>query len=273
MSEAEQSRDTAKDPRRDAAAGAVTDGDRGVVPAAREPERDDATDTQDAKNAQVERGAEDAGASASSAGAPADAAAPADPARPTGPADQAGATGSDVGDVKDVQDAPGGPDVKDAQSASGGRLRGTEPSTGRAGFGAGDGDGESDRPPGRSSARGTGGDRGRKASANEGRLLAGRYRLGGVLGRGGMGTVWRAVDETLGRTVAVKELRFPTSIDDDEKRRLITRTLREAKAIARIRNNGAVTVYDVVDEDDRPWIVMELIEGKSLAVAGRGGGT
>ncbi|MEV6478690.1 serine/threonine-protein kinase [Streptomyces sp. NPDC051576] len=99
------------------------------------------------------------------------------------------------------------------------------------------------------------------------RLLAGRYRLGEVLGRGGMGTVWRAEDETLGRTVAVKELRFPSSIDDDEKRRLITRTLREAKAIARIRNTSAVTVYDVVDEDDRPWIVMELVEGKSLAEA------
>src|SRR5262249_36091053 len=84
------------------------------------------------------------------------------------------------------------------------------------------------------------------------RLLAGRYRLGDVLGRGGMGTVWRAKDETLGRTVAVKELRFPSSIDEDEKRRLITRTLREAKAIARIRNNGAVTVFDVVHEDDRP---------------------
>lgn len=97
------------------------------------------------------------------------------------------------------------------------------------------------------------------------RLLAGRYRLGEVLGRGGMGTVWRAEDETLGRTVAVKELRFPSSIDEDEKRRLITRTLREAKAIARIRNTSAVTVFDVVDEDDRPWIVMELVEGKSLA--------
>lgn len=105
--------------------------------------------------------------------------------------------------------------------------------------------------------------------ATDGRLLAGRYRLGEVLGRGGMGTVWRAVDETLGRTVAVKELRFPSAIEEDEKRRLITRTLREAKAIARIRNNGAVTVYDVVDEDDRPWIVMELIEGKSLAEAVR----
>jgi serine/threonine protein kinase len=106
-----------------------------------------------------------------------------------------------------------------------------------------------------------------------GRLLAGRYRLGEVLGRGGMGTVWRADDETLGRTVAVKELRFPSAIDEDEKRRLITRTLREAKAIARIRNNSAVTVYDVVDEDDRPWIVMELIEGKSLAEAIREDGT
>ncbi|MET9702267.1 Serine/threonine protein kinase [Streptomyces sp. MnatMP-M77] len=107
----------------------------------------------------------------------------------------------------------------------------------------------------------------------DGRLLAGRYRLGEVLGRGGMGTVWRADDETLGRTVAVKELRFPGAIDEDEKRRLITRTLREAKAIARIRNNSAVTVYDVVDEDDRPWIVMELIEGKSLAEAIREDGT
>lgn len=103
------------------------------------------------------------------------------------------------------------------------------------------------------------------AEKDKGRLLAGRYRLGAVLGKGGMGTVWRAEDETLGRTVAVKELRFGTGVDEDEKRRLITRTLREAKAIARIRSGGAVTVYDVVDEDARPWIVMELIEGPSLA--------
>ncbi|MFD3758855.1 protein kinase [Streptomyces sp. NPDC058622] len=116
-------------------------------------------------------------------------------------------------------------------------------------------------------AAGRGGS-GKAAEGNgkdEGRLLAGRYRLGAVLGKGGMGTVWRAEDEILGRTVAVKELRFTTGVDEDEKRRLITRTLREAKAIARIRSGGAVTVYDVVDEDGRPWIVMELIEGPSLA--------
>ncbi|WP_326797876.1 serine/threonine protein kinase [Streptomyces sp. NBC_01808] len=106
---------------------------------------------------------------------------------------------------------------------------------------------------------------GREGDGATGRLLAGRYRLGEVLGRGGMGTVWRATDEVLGRAVAVKELRLPTSVEEDEKRRLVTRTLREAKAIARIRNTGAVTVYDVVDEDDRPWIVMELIEGRSLS--------
>ncbi|UGY93173.1 serine/threonine-protein kinase [Streptomyces gobiensis] len=98
-----------------------------------------------------------------------------------------------------------------------------------------------------------------------GRLLNGRYRLGDVLGRGGMGTVWRARDEVLGRTVAVKELRFPSDIDEEEKRRLVTRTLREAKAIARIRSGSAITVFDVVDEDGRPWIVMELVEGRSLA--------
>jgi hypothetical protein len=104
-----------------------------------------------------------------------------------------------------------------------------------------------------------------EVEGSEGRLLADRYRLEEVLGRGGMGTVWRAVDETLGRPVAVKELRLTGDVDDTEKQRMITRTLREAKATARIRNTGAITVYDVVREDDRPWIVMELIEGRSLA--------
>ena len=100
---------------------------------------------------------------------------------------------------------------------------------------------------------------------SSGRVLAGRYRLDSVLGSGGMGTVWRAEDEMLGRIVAVKELRMHGSVDEDEKHRLIVRTLREAKATARIRHAAAVTVYDVVEEDDRPWIVMELVDGRSLA--------
>ncbi|MEV4560725.1 serine/threonine-protein kinase [Kitasatospora sp. NPDC049285] len=98
-----------------------------------------------------------------------------------------------------------------------------------------------------------------------GRLLADRYRLDGVLGRGGMGTVWRAEDEMLGRIVAVKELRMTGAVDEAEKHRLIVRTMREAKATARIRHTAAVTVFDVVEEDGRPWIVMELVDGRSLA--------
>ncbi|MEV7023307.1 serine/threonine-protein kinase, partial [Kitasatospora sp. NPDC093558] len=104
-----------------------------------------------------------------------------------------------------------------------------------------------------------------QAQGSTGRLLAGRYRLNAVLGRGGMGTVWRAEDEMLGRIVAVKELRMNASVEEEEKHRLIVRTLREAKATARIRHNSAVTVFDVVEEDDRPWIVMELVESRSLA--------
>lgn len=104
-----------------------------------------------------------------------------------------------------------------------------------------------------------------QAQGSTGRLLAGRYRLDSVLGRGGMGTVWRAEDEMLGRVVAVKELRFHGGVDEEEKRRLVTRTLREAKATARIRHTAAVTVFDVVEEDERPWIVMELVESRSLS--------
>ncbi|GHJ93177.1 hypothetical protein SNE510_26960 [Streptomyces sp. NE5-10] len=251
MSESEQSRDTAKDPRRDAAAGAATDGGRGTVPAAREAERaTDATAPADAVT-RAGTGADAGDGARADGGARSEAAKPQD-AKPRDARPQ---------DAKPSDTRP--QDAAPSSAAPRDRVPGTEPSTGRAGFGAGDGDGQ--RPAA---------DRLRKGGASageetEGRLLAGRYRLGALLGRGGMGTVWRAVDETLGRTVAVKELRFPSSIDEDEKRRLITRTLREAKAIAKIRNNGAVTVYDVVDEDDRPWIVMELIEGKSLADAVR----
>ncbi|WP_433474339.1 protein kinase domain-containing protein [Spirillospora sp. CA-142024] len=98
----------------------------------------------------------------------------------------------------------------------------------------------------------------------EGRLLAGRYRLASVVGRGGMGTVWRARDETLDREVAVKEVVLPAGLSDDERENRHRRTLREARASARLNHPGVVTVHDVVDEDDRPWIVMELVRARSL---------
>ncbi|MFF1449188.1 serine/threonine-protein kinase [Streptomyces sp. NPDC058274] len=97
-----------------------------------------------------------------------------------------------------------------------------------------------------------------------GRLLAGRYRVVGRLGRGGMGVVWRAVDEVLGREVAVKELRTFTDAAGPELADLGLRMQREARAAARVRHPGVVAVHDVAEVDGRPLIVMELVDGPSL---------
>ncbi|WP_307783044.1 serine/threonine-protein kinase, partial [Streptomyces sp. MBT53] len=97
-----------------------------------------------------------------------------------------------------------------------------------------------------------------------GRLLAGRYRVVARLGRGGMGVVWRAVDEVLGREVAVKELRSFTDDYAPELADLRLRMQREARAAARVRHPGVVAVHDIAEVDGRPLIVMELIDGPSL---------
>ena len=101
------------------------------------------------------------------------------------------------------------------------------------------------------------------------RIVAGRYRLLRLLGRGGMGAVWHAHDTLLERDVAVKEIWFPGGGNEpvDPADPLIRRALREAKAAARLRHPGIVTVYDVVTDEGRPWIVMELVNGRSLAEA------
>ncbi|POX35939.1 serine/threonine protein kinase, partial [Streptomyces sp. Ru73] len=107
-----------------------------------------------------------------------------------------------------------------------------------------------------------------------GRLIAGRYRLEGRLGRGGMGTVWRATDELLGRQVAVKELNLDEDLDGGgtdgigaaaDVSVLRERMLREARTVAQIKHPNVIVVHDVVTQDDRPWIVMELVDGGSLA--------
>ncbi|WP_433230422.1 protein kinase domain-containing protein [Actinomadura formosensis] len=95
-------------------------------------------------------------------------------------------------------------------------------------------------------------------------MIAARYELVEVLGRGGMGAVWRARDRTLGREVAVKEVSLPQGLDDAQVERLYARTFREARSAARLDHPGIVTVYDVGEEDGRPWIVMQLVRAEGL---------
>ncbi|GHG52476.1 serine/threonine-protein kinase [Streptomyces griseocarneus] len=96
-------------------------------------------------------------------------------------------------------------------------------------------------------------------------LLAGRYRLIEQLGRGGMGVVWLAIDEVLDREVAAKEVRAPENMTEDDVRVLYARLKQEARAAARISHPNVITVHDVVEQRDRPWIVMEYVRGQALA--------
>ena len=96
-------------------------------------------------------------------------------------------------------------------------------------------------------------------------MVAGRYVLRAPLGRGGMGVVWRAHDRLLGRVVAVKEVRLPLTPLDAERRALQARAMREARAAARLNHPGAVTLYDVVQDQGQTFMVMELVEAPTLA--------
>ncbi|WP_406264537.1 serine/threonine protein kinase [Streptomyces sp. NBC_00191] len=101
-------------------------------------------------------------------------------------------------------------------------------------------------------------------SSGENERIAGRYRVIEQLGRGGMGIVWRAFDEVLGREVAVKELRTYTDSSGPELADLTVRMQREARAAARVRHPGVIAVHDVAEHQGRPVIVMEFIDGPSL---------
>lgn len=97
------------------------------------------------------------------------------------------------------------------------------------------------------------------------RLIAGRYRLLSPLDEDGAGVLWRARDEVLRREVAVREVRAPTSLAAGDVRRLYTHLENAARAAGRVSHRNAVAVHDVVTEDDRPWIVSELVRGLTLA--------
>ncbi|MEV0681296.1 serine/threonine-protein kinase [Actinosynnema sp. NPDC050436] len=104
------------------------------------------------------------------------------------------------------------------------------------------------------------------------RVIAGRYALLGELGRGGMGVVWRAQDNVIGRQVAIKELHLPDGIAHEERRVLEERVLREARTAGRLNDPGVVTVFDVVAEHGTTYIVMELVEAATLSTIVAQGG-
>jgi hypothetical protein len=96
------------------------------------------------------------------------------------------------------------------------------------------------------------------------RQIGGRFLLLEELGHGGMGTVWRARDEVLGREVAVKELALPPLADDVERAESCTRAVREAQICARLRHPGIIVVHDALVDGGKPWIIMQLLRGRSL---------
>jgi hypothetical protein len=95
-------------------------------------------------------------------------------------------------------------------------------------------------------------------------LVAERYRLTSLIGKGGMGRVWLARDEVLDRDVAIKEVVYPEDLSVDERAELFQRTMIEARAAGRLSHTNVVAVYDVLQHEGRPWIVMELIRSRSL---------
>ncbi|HEV7649999.1 MAG TPA: serine/threonine-protein kinase [Actinophytocola sp.] len=101
---------------------------------------------------------------------------------------------------------------------------------------------------------------------SEGGLVAGRYRIGDRLGSGAMGIVWQAHDERLHRTVAIKQLLLQPGLTEAQAEEARRRCMREGRIAARLAHPNAITVYDVAEQDGDPWLVMEYLPSKSLAM-------
>ncbi|MGW4399913.1 serine/threonine-protein kinase [Amycolatopsis nivea] len=100
----------------------------------------------------------------------------------------------------------------------------------------------------------------------ESRQVAGRYELVELIGSGAMGMVWRGEDKILGRVVAVKELLMPVNQGEDKVEEARNRAMREARIAARLQHPNAISVFNVVEHEDRPWLIMEYLPSRSLAV-------
>ncbi|GII52985.1 hypothetical protein Pth03_13740 [Planotetraspora thailandica] len=96
------------------------------------------------------------------------------------------------------------------------------------------------------------------------RLIAGRYELIAPIGRGTMGTVWRAFDRSLTRVVAIKQIRQDPALSRAQREELRERLLREGRSAARVIHPSVATIHDAIEAEGNPWIIMELVEGRSL---------
>ncbi|MBK0865854.1 MAG: serine/threonine protein kinase [Saccharopolyspora sp.] len=100
--------------------------------------------------------------------------------------------------------------------------------------------------------------------SDEGRLVAGRYRVQRRIGSGAMGVVWECVDERLHRTVAVKQLLLQPGLDPGEAEEARQRAMREGRIAARLQHQHAISVYDVAEDEGQPVLVMEYLPSTSL---------
>jgi serine/threonine protein kinase len=101
--------------------------------------------------------------------------------------------------------------------------------------------------------------------SDEGRLVAGRYRVQRRIGSGAMGVVWECTDEVLHRTVAVKQLLLQPGLDPGEAEEARQRAMREGRIAARLQHQHAISVYDVTEDEGQPVLVMEYLPSTSLA--------